>query len=58
MNNPTLEELQKENEELKEALTKIAEYMHHFMPEHFNAKNPKHVAMYQVYHLASHAIKK
>ncbi len=58
MNNDDLYDLQKENEALKEALTKVVAYMHVFMPEHFDSKNQKHIAMYEAYHIANHAIRK
>lgn len=57
MNNDDLYYLKKENEALKEALTKVVAYMHIFMPEHFDSKNPKHIAMYEAYHVANHAIR-
>ena len=55
--NPDLIELQRENDELKESFRRILEIMNVFLPKHFDSKNPQHVAMYEVYHIANHAIK-
>ena len=58
MNNPDLAELQKENEELKGYFRQILEKMDVFLPRHFDADNEQHAAMYEVYHIAIHAIRK
>ena len=58
MNTPDVVELQRENEQLKDAFRKIIEHMNVFLPKHFDSKNPKHAAMYEVYHIAIHSIRK
>ena len=54
---PDVIELQRENDAFKEYFRRILEIMPTFLPKHFDFKNPQHAAMYEVYHIASHAVK-